>query len=153
MKISDLKEGMVLKVKRKLYGSYEEIYFLARVYKTKKNIGISSGEHYFPIDLFNDDFIYESPIAINEIVEVYDLPMHLSSCHNVTTDDRDCIWKKSNVDWSNVPRMTRVKAKELKDDIPSEGYYIKYNKESSYPHYVLLDNMDKVISCIECILL
>lgn len=129
MKKSDLKDGMVVKLRGGDLLVAMDSYLFNKDYNQE-----------LELDEYSDDLLYcNDKYKHFDIVEVYEniRPFVENNC--------EFLWKREEVDWNKVPFGTKVLVWDFKDQIKMEGKFIRYDEvDDSYKFVVLVENEPEI---------
>lgn len=145
MKKSDLKDGMILVTRARGNG-----ILLAGCLKGSKDLYSSGG--ILKIDSLNDNLSYEVKGKIYKNILNYsiDKVYKISNMNNkslseiidyLPEDSVELIWeRKREIDWSKVPKLTKVIINDYESSFGEERFFIAYEpKLKDYPFITITD--------------
>lgn len=113
MNKSDLKNGMVFQIR---YGT--KYYIVLNEIYTLDNSVSYTGSFYNIMKYYKEDLKYDGTTN-NDIMYVYD-------------SDGNLIWKREEVDWSKIPKDTKVLVRDSKDGKWRKRYFSEYKDGRFY---------------------
>ena len=113
MKKSDLKNGMIFQIR---YGT--KYYIVLNEIYTLDNSVSYTGSFYNIMEYYKEDLKYDGTTN-NDIMYVYD-------------SDGNLIWEREEVDWTKVPKDTKVLVRDSKDAEWRKRYFSEYKDGRFY---------------------
>lgn len=113
MKKSDLKNGMIFQIR---YGT--KYYIVLNEIYTLDNSVSYTGSFYNIMKYYKEDLKYDGTTS-NDIMYVYD-------------SDGNLIWKREEIDWSKIPKDTKVLVRNSKEEEWQRRYFAEYKNGKPY---------------------
>lgn len=134
MKKSDLKNGMIIELRKGTRLIIIENYAYSDL-------------HDYSLNHFDNELNHYQNIEIFDIVKVFKIDREKIkrqfkniTIHELLTDEYlELIWQRNETDWSKVPFGTKVKVWDFEDDVKFEGKFLGYNEKKTHPYNVFID--------------
>lgn len=141
MRKSDLKDGMILVTSNKNIG-----ILISK--KVKNFYNLYAGGSILDIENLNDDLTHKDlkQYSIDKIYKIIDISNYclMTILRDLPQKAVELIWERQKeVDWSKVPKWTKVQTSDYKDRFIDEGYLVSYEPRlEKFPFIAAIENLN-----------
>ncbi len=141
MKKSDLKDFMVVQLDIRNYERENEDMYLVIGNTLVSGDGYMNFRDYNEnMECINRDKSLDNSIGTYSIIKVFEIKKFGAGIENFfNKDNLKLIWERQReIDWSKVPKWTKVQVKDCEGEEYKNRYFFRYEKDENWPFRVFM---------------